>query len=312
MKALVTGGAGFIGSNLVRALLERGHQVRGLDNLSTGHRENLDGLDVGLHVVDLSEAAQVRAAVRGIDTVFHMAAMISVPASMQEPASAYQANVLGTLNVLEAARREGVRRVVLSSSCAVYGNSSAIVSETTPPCPLSPYAASKLAAEDLTRLYHNAFGLETVCLRYFNVYGPRQDPNSPYAAVIPLFIGAMLAGEPVTVFGDGQQSRDFVYVEDVVKANLLASEDPGAVGEVLNIGTGTSMSVMDLVAALRGLIPHTPEPMFGPERPGDIRFSSGDIRKATGTLGYRPAHDLQQGLRETVEWVRAHAGPAKS
>ncbi|HSR46349.1 MAG TPA: SDR family oxidoreductase [Anaerolineales bacterium] len=312
MKALVTGGAGFIGSHLVGALLGRGDQVRVLDNLSTGHRENLDGLEVDLRVVDLSEAAQVRATVSGIDTVFHLAAMISVPASMQEPAAAYQANVLGSLNVLEAARREGVRRVVLSSSCAVYGDSAETVSETSPTRPLSPYAASKLAMEDLARLYCNAFALETVCLRYFNVYGPRQDPRSPYAAVIPLFIRSMLAGEPVTVFGDGQQSRDFVYVGDVVQANLLASEASGAAGEILNIGTGTSVSVKDLVAALRGLIRQAPEPMFGPERPGDIRFSSGEIRKAAETLGYRPARDLQQGLRETVEWGRAHAGPVKS
>jgi UDP-glucose 4-epimerase len=291
-------------------LLARGTPVRILDNLSTGSRESLEGLPVDLRVADLTDAGQVRDAVRGIQTIFHLAAMISAPGSMENPIGCYQPNVLGSLNVLEASRRERVGRVVLSSYCAVYGDSPARSTETSEAKPLSPYAASKLAMEDLARLYHSVFGVETVCLRYFNVYGPRQNPRSAYAAVIPLFIDAMLKGQPPTIFGDGRQSRDFVFVEDVVQANLLAADAPSVAGHTFNIGRGASVTVRMLADMLQALIPGAPPPVFAEARPGDIRLSAGDIQAATQALGYRPAYDLQQGLQATVEWSRAAGPPA--
>jgi nucleoside-diphosphate-sugar epimerase len=303
--ALVTGGAGFIGSHVVRAMLAEGARVRVLDNLSTGSRANLAGLPVELIIADLDEADHIRAAVRGVDRVVHLAAMISVPASLENPASCYQPNVLGSLHVLEAARREHVRRVVLASSCAVYGDQAGPVAEGSPTRPLSPYASSKLAMEDLSRLYHSAFGLETVCLRLFNVYGPRQDVNSPYAAVIPLFIREMLEGRPPTIHGDGRQSRDFVFVEDVVQAIRLASTASSAAGEVFNVGQGRSVTVLQLAEALGGLLPGLPGPTFGEPRAGDVRTSAASISRAVETLGYRPAWDLHRGLEATVEWTRA-------
>jgi UDP-glucose 4-epimerase len=304
-RVLVTGGAGFIGSHLVRALLGRGDEVRVLDDLSSGSRQNLAGLDVELIISDLGQADHVRAATQGVDTIFHLGAMISVPASLDTPAGCYQTNVLGSLNVLEAARREAVRRVVLASSCAIYGDRETAAAEGDPPDPRSPYALSKQAMEDLARFYAGTFGLSTVSLRYFNVYGPRQDPRSPYAAAIPLFIRAMLEDQAPTIFGDGRQSRDFVFVEDVVQANLLAADMSAASGEVFNIGCGESTSILDLVLQLRRLFPGAPEPMFAAERPGDIRLSAADLGRATGTLGYRPAWPLHQGLQATVEWMRA-------
>jgi nucleoside-diphosphate-sugar epimerase len=312
---LVSGGAGFIGSHLVRALLARGDEVLVLDNLSTGARANLADIPVELLVADLGAADQVRAATRGVDTVFHLGAMISVPASLENPAGCYLTNVLGSLHVLEAARREGVRRVVLASSCAVYGDHDGPVAESATPGPMSPYAQSKLAMEDLARLYASAFSLETVCLRFFNVYGPRQDVRSAYAAVIPLFIRAMLDGRPPTIHGDGAQSRDFVFVEDVVQAILLASHTPATgetfrSGESFNVGQGESVTIAALAEALGRLLPGTSGPVFGPARPGDIHRSEADIRRATKALGYRPAYDLHRGLQATVEWMRAAGRPA--
>jgi len=304
MKALVTGGAGFIGSHLVRALLARGDDVLVLDNLSSGARANLADLPVELLVADLGEADPVRAATRGVDTVFHLGAMISVPASLENPASCYRTNVLGSLHVLEAARREQVRRVVLASSSAVYGDHDGPVAEDAASRPMSPYASSKLAMEDLARLYTSAMGLQTVCLRFFNVYGPRQDVHSPYAAVIPLFIEGLLDGRPPTIHGDGGQSRDFVFVEDVVQAMLQASQAAVA-GQVFNIGQGQSWTVLELAEALAALVPGSLAPVFGPARAGDIRTSAADIGRATKALGYRPAWDLHQGLQATVEWIRA-------
>jgi UDP-glucose 4-epimerase len=307
-RVLVTGGAGFIGSHLVRALLARGDDVRVLDNLSTGRRENLVDLPAELLVADLGEADQVRAAMRGIEVVFHLGAMISVPMSIENPAGCYQTNVLGSLHVLEAARREHVRRVVLASSCAVYGDHDGPVTEDAAPHPGSPYALSKLAMEDLARLYTSALGVATVSLRFFNVYGPRQDVHSPYAAVIPLFIQALLGGGAPTIHGDGGQLRDFVFVDDVVAAILLAAQATAS-GEVFNIGRGQSRTLLDLVEALRRLVPGSPDPVFGPPRAGDIRSSAADIGRATKALGYRPAYDLHQGLQATVEWIRAPRGP---
>jgi len=308
-RVLVTGGAGFIGSHLVRALLARGDDVLVLDDLSTGARANLAGLPAELLVADLDDADQVRAATRGADAVFHLGAMISVPASLENPAGCYRTNVLGSLHVLEAARREQVRRVVLASSCAVYGDHDGPVGEGAAPRPMSPYAQSKLAMEDLARLYTSAFALATVCLRFFNVYGPRQDVHSPYAAVIPLFIRGLLDGRPPTIYGDGAQSRDFVFVEDVVQAILLAAAAPAG-GETFNVAQGTSATIVELAEALRRLVPGSPGPVFGPARPGDIRTSAADIRRATEALGYRPACDLHRGLQATVEWMRASGGPA--
>ena len=308
-RVLVTGGAGFIGSHLVRALLARGDDVRVLDNLSTGARANLADLPVELLVADVGEADQVRAATRGVDTVFHLGAMISVPVSLENPANCYRTNVLGSLHVLEAARRELVRRVVLASSSAVYGDHDGPVAEDAASRPMSPYASSKLAMEELARLYTSAMGLQTVCLRFFNVYGPRQDVHSPYAAVIPLFIEALLDGRPPTIHGDGGQSRDFVFVEDVVQAMLQASQAAVA-GQVFNIGQGQSWTVLELVQVLADLVPGSPAAVFGPVRAGDIRTSAADVGRATKALGYRPAWDLHQGLQATVEWIRARPRPA--
>jgi len=308
-RVLVTGGAGFIGSHLVRTLLARGDDVLVLDNLSTGARANLADLPAELLVADLGEADQVRAATRGVDTVFHLGAMISVPASLENPASCYWTNVLGSLHVLEAARREHVRRVVLASSCAVYGDHEGPVPEDAVLRPMSPYASSKMAMEDLARLYTSAFGLQTVCLRFFNVYGPRQDVHSPYAAVIPLFIEGLLDGRPPTIHGDGGQSRDFVFVEDVVQALLKASQ-AAVEGQVFNIGQGQSRTVLELVQVLADLVPGSPAAVFGPVRAGDIRTSAADVGRATKALGYRPAWDLQRGLQATVEWMRAWRRPA--
>jgi len=308
-RVLVTGGAGFIGSHLVRALLARGDDVRVLDNLSTGARANLADLPVELLVADVGEADQVRAATRGVDTVFHLGAMISVPVSLENPANCYRTNVLGSLHVLEAARREQVRRVVLASSSAVYGDHDGPVAEDAASRPMSPYASSKLAMEELARLYTSAMGLQTVCLRFFNVYGPRQDVHSPYAAVIPLFIEGLLDGRPPTIHGDGGQSRDFVFVEDVVQAMLQASQAAVA-GQVFNIGQGQSWTVLELAETLAALVQESLPPVFGPARAGDIRTSAADIGRATEALGYRPVWDLHQGLQATVEWTRAWRRPA--
>jgi len=308
-RVLVTGGAGFIGSHLVRALLARGDDVRVLDNLSTGARANLADLPVELLVADVGEADQVRAATRGVDTVFHLGAMISVPVSLENPANCYRTNVLGSLHVLEAARRELVRRVVLASSSAVYGDHDGPVAEDAASRPMSPYASSKLAMEELARLYTSAMGLQTVCLRFFNVYGPRQDVHSPYAAVIPLFIEGLLDGRPPTIHGDGGQSRDFVFVEDVVQAMLQASQAAVA-GQVFNIGQGQSWTVLELAETLAALVQESLPPVFGPARAGDIRTSAADIGRATEALGYRPVWDLHQGLQATVEWTRAWRRPA--
>jgi len=302
--ALVTGGAGFIGSHLVRHLEGGGWTVCVLDNLSTGSPENLAGTRADLRVGDIRDAKAVADAVSGAEVVFHLAAMISVPESMAQPAECYRSNVLGSLHILQAAHQAGARRVVLSSSCAVYGDAGHPVDETADTSPISPYAASKLAMEQAARMMTLAFGLPTVCLRYFNVYGPRQAPDSPYAAAIPIFIRTMLAGEAPVIHGDGRQTRDFVFVEDVARANMLAAEADVEPGAVFNIGSGRSVTIADLVQSLRALFPGIPEPTFGPARAGDIRLSSGRIDRAGQALGYRPESALSDGLAATVEWAR--------
>jgi UDP-glucose 4-epimerase len=302
--ALVTGGAGFIGSHLVQLLVSRGWSVRVLDDLSTGSRDNLAGSGAELIEGDIRDLEAVDQAARGASFVFHLAAMISVPESMAQPVECYRSNVLGSLHVLEAARKVGAQRVVLSSSCAVYGNAGHPVDEASPTVPISPYAASKLAMEQAAKMMAAAFGMETVCLRYFNVYGPRQAPDSPYAAVIPTFITAMLAGRAPVIHGDGRQTRDFVFVGDVARANLLAAEARVEPGAVFNIGSGRSVAIKELVESLCALFPGLPEPSYGPARAGDIRLSAGLIDRAGQALGYRPETALATGLAATVEWAR--------
>ncbi len=303
---LVTGGSGFIGSHIVHALLARGDRVRVLDNFSTGREENLAGLDGPLTILegDLRDTQRVAEATRGVDLVFHQAAMISVPQSMLDPQTCFDINVQGTLNVFEAARLANVARVVIASSCAVYGNSKALpLREDGALAPLSPYAASKLVTEVYAGMYTRAFDLPVVSLRYFNVFGPRQQPDSPYAAVIPIFVRRLLQGQPPIVHGDGSQKRDFVFVGDVVKANLLASEHADAPGGVFNICGGGEISLLDLLETLSELVPSGPPPQFGPARPGDIYRSLGDPSHTAQTIGFKAGISLSDGLAQVVEWM---------
>lgn len=307
--ALVTGGAGFIGSHLVKSLRERGDEVRVLDNLSSGRSSRLSGLDVELIEADVRDGAAVGAAVEGVNWVFHLAALVSVDESMADPPRCYDVNLQGSVNIMEAARRAGIERVVLSSSCAVYGDTTQPAREADARKPFSPYASSKASMEDAARLYAQTFGLPAICLRYFNVYGPRQSLTSDYSAVIPKFIQAAQSGEPIPIDGDGLQTRDFVYVEDVVRANLLAAETEQEPGSVFNIGSGVSTSVLDLAEELQRIIGSESELMHRPPREGDIRFSASDLESAQRSLGYRPLADLHTGLVATVEWFRSGDGP---
>ena len=304
MNVLVTGGAGFIGSHIVRALLERGDHVRVLDNFSTGKRENLAGLDIELIEADLRDASRVTQACRGVETVFHQAAFVSVPQSMKEPVDCFDVNVTDTASLLQAAHKYGVRRVVFASSAAVYGDSDALpLDEETPLRPLSPYAASKSVDEIYGQLYTTSFGLEVVGLRYFNVYGPRQRPDSQYAAAVPIFIRRLLENKPITIFGDGGQTRDLIFVGDVVRANLMAAVHPSAPGQVFNICTGLETRINDLIEILQDLFPSAPMPEFAEPRAGDIYRSIGSPQKAADLLGFRAGVSLAEGLRQTVEWA---------
>ena len=308
-KVLVTGGAGFIGSNLVRELLERGDDVRVLDNFSTGARANLVELEGDVDVVEgeLRSYERVHAATRGVELVFHLGALGSVPRSVQDPLTSSAVNVEGTLNVLLAARDEGVRRVIYSSSTSVYGTSRELpTKEETPPDPISPYGVAKLAAERYCVAFSRVYeSFETVVLRYFNVFGPRQSPFSQYAAVVPLFVTAIAAGEPVTIHGDGEQSRDFTYVANVVDATIRAADAAGASGRIFNVAAGTPASV-NRVAELVGEILGKPvEKRFLPPRTGDIRDSWADITAARETLGYEPSVSLEEGLRLTADVLSA-------
>jgi UDP-glucose 4-epimerase len=297
---LVTGGGGFVGSNLVRALLERGDEVRVLDNFSTGNRANLEEVagDIELVEGELRSYERVHAAVRGTEVVFHQGALPSVPRSVQDPLTTGAVNVESTLNVLLAARDERVRRVVFASSSSVYGNSGDLPrAESDATDPISPYAVSKLAAERYCVSFSRVYELETVALRYFNVFGPRQDPTSQYAAVVPRFITAVRAGEPVPIFGTGSQSRDFTYVENVVGANLLAADAKGVSGSVLNVATGEATSVDELADRIGGILGLPVEKEYLPERAGDVYASWADIREARRLLGYEPTVSLEDGLR---------------
>ena len=304
MRVLVTGGAGFIGSNIVRALLARGDDVRVLDNFSTGNRDNLAGLDQDVELVegDLRSYERVHAAVRGAEVVFHEGALPSVPRSVQDPLTTTAVNVEGTLNVLLAARDEGVRRTVNASSSSVYGNGGDLPrTESQAPDPISPYAVAKLAAERFCTSFCRVYGMEIVSLRYFNVFGPRQDPASQYAAVIPRFIRAIAAGEAVTVYGDGEQSRDFTYVDNVVAANLLAAAAVGVSGEIVNVATGGSTTVNQLADSIGLLLGRPVEKAFEPAREADVHASWADLKEARRLLGYEPQVAFDEGLRRTAE-----------
>jgi UDP-glucose 4-epimerase len=300
---LVTGGGGFIGSNLVRALLERGDRVRVLDNFSTGSRSNLAGLDVEVVEGELRSYERVHNAVRGAEIVFHLGALGSVPRSVQDPLTSSAVNIEGTLNVLLAARDEGVRRVVYSSSSSVYGTRRDLpVTEETPPDPLSPYGVAKLAAErycvSFARVYQS---FETVVLRYFNVFGPRQNPFSQYAAVVPLFVTAIAEGRPVTIEGDGEQSRDFTYVANVVEATIAAAQAEGASGRIFNVSAGSPATVNEVAETIGRILDRAVERAYAPPRTGDIRASWADISAARDVLGFEPRVGLEDGLRRTVE-----------
>ena len=312
MKYLVTGGAGFIGSHIVAALRQQGAGVRVLDDFSSGKRANLEtqaeaGRQGTLEVVeaDLRDKARLSEAVRGVEVVFHEAAFVSVPASMERPQECFEVNCAGTTALLDAARTAGVRRVVLASSAAVYGDSQELpLAEQSAPRPLSPYAASKLVDEIYASLYTQAMGLEVCALRYFNVFGPRQRPDTQYAAAVPIFIRQLLRQEPPTIFGDGGQTRDLIFVGDVVRANLLAADHAAAAGQVFNVCTGNKTRILDLVEALYELLPGAPKPRFAPSRSGDIYESVGSPARAREVLGFSASTPLLAGLKDTVEWMR--------
>jgi UDP-glucose 4-epimerase len=308
---LVTGGAGFIGSHLVRALLARGDSVRVLDDFSSGKRANLSGLDEGrLRILDGSilDEATLDRAFPGVELVFHEAAIPSVPRSLAAPVASHQANATGTLLVLEAARRHSVRRVVYAGSSSAYGETPTLPKvETMPALPLSPYAVSKLAGEHYCQVYARAFGVETVVLRYFNVFGPRQDPQSQYAAVIPRFVTAALARQRPTVFGDGTQSRDFCYIDNVVEANLLAGDAREASGKVFNVACGAATSLNEVVRLVGEALGVRLEPQYETARVGDIKHSLADIGQARAILGYTAPVSFPEGLLRTIEWYKRQA-----
>lgn len=321
-RFLVTGGAGFIGSHIVASLLKDGHEVVVLDDLSTGRRANLE--DVQAEIADgerrlyfieasLLDDAALEAATVGVETAFHQAAIPSVPRSFADPAATLRANVEGTSRLLEACRRQGVRRLVFASSSSAYGDTPELPKrEAMAPNPLSPYALSKLSGEVMCRIWAEQYELETVALRYFNVYGPRQDPGSEYAAVVPKFIRRLLDGERPVIYGDGGQSRDFTYVGDAVAANRLAAglDDPHPTsdgrlaGQVLNVGGGERHTVLELAEILGRLTDRAVEPEFAPPRPGDVRHSLADTSRARELIGYRPRVRFEDGLRRTVDWFR--------
>ena len=307
MHTLVTGGAGFIGSHIVEELLRRGDSVRVLDNFSSGSRENLKSLPGKAEIMegDVRDLAAVKVAVRNVNVIFHLAAFVSVPLSMTDPETCFAVNVGGSVNILEAARQAGTRKVVISSSTAVYGDTKIFpTAEDTPLQPLSPYAVSKQVNELYTCLYTRTLGLPVIALRYFNVYGPRQRPDSDYAAVIPLFVRSFVAGQPITINGDGKQSRDFIYVKDVVRANLLAAEAKSA-GGVFNVCTGRETNLLDLLEEMSELLPANPKVKYGPARSGDIYRSVGLPEKAVKELGFKAEISMADGLRQTIEWMKS-------
>ena len=323
MRFLVTGGAGFIGSHLAEALLRRGKKVRVVDNLSTGARQNLEHLktvdgDLDIIEADLNDADAARRACTGVEIAFHLAALPSVARSVEFPITSNAANVTATVELLCAARAAGVRRIIYAASSSAYGDRFAAGSprgqrdrvlvkrESMPPRPLSPYAVSKLAGEYYTQVFHDVYGVETVCLRYFNIFGPRQNPFSAYGAAIPKFISAMLRGERPVVYGDGRQSRDFTYIDNAVQANLLAAAAPKkrVSGEVFNVACGRNSTLLDVIDSLNRLLGKKIAPKFAPARVGDVRHSKADIGKARRLLGYSVSVSLAEGLERTIAWLR--------
>lgn len=310
---LITGVSGFIGSSLARALLTRGEQVRGVDNFATGKKENLSEIaqQIDFREGDIGDPDTMHAACAGVDFVLHQAAIPSVPKSVLDPLASNRANVDGTVNVLVAARDAKVKRVVYAASSSAYGDTPTLPKhEAMSPDPISPYAVAKLASEHYMISFYRCYGLETVSLRYFNVFGPRQDPSSPYSGVLAKFIPSMLRGEQPTIFGDGEQSRDFTYIDNVVDANLLACRAPAiqAAGQVFNVATGRRITLNDTFRALQPLTGYSGEPMYAASRGGDIKHSLADISRAKAALNYSPRVDFEEGLRRTVEWYRSVAG----
>ena len=304
---LVTGGAGFIGSHLAEALLAHGHQVRVVDNLSTGMAGNVPS---GADFIegDLTDAAVAADAVRGCDVVLHQAALPSVPRSISRPRPSHESNIDATFNVLDAARQEGVRRVVYAASSSAYGDSPVLPkTEDMPASPRSPYALQKHVGEAYCSLFSELYGLETVSLRYFNVFGPRQQPSSPYSGVLSLFIKAALSGAAPVIYGDGEQTRDFTYIDNVVDGVLRAVSAPDVTGEVINIAAGGRLSLNEVWAMLSRILGPLPAPVYEAPRPGDVRDSQADIGKAERLLGYRPTVSFEDGLRTTLEWARRHS-----
>lgn len=306
---LITGVAGFIGSSLARALLSGGEQVRGVDNFSTGKHENLTEIlnRIDFRAADITDLDAMHKACVGVDYLLHQAAIPSVPKSVLDPLGSNRANIDGTVNVLVAARDAKVKRVVYAASSSAYGDTPTLPKhEAMRPDPISPYAVAKLASEQYMISFHRCYGLETVCLRYFNIFGPRQDPSSPYSGVLAKFTTQMLKGEQPTIYGDGETSRDFTYIDNAVEANLLACKAPAskAAGEVFNAATGRRVTLNETFKALQGLTGYKGQPNYGPERGGDIKHSLADISKAEAGLGYKPLVDFEEGLRRTVEWYR--------
>lgn len=306
-RYLITGMAGFIGSTLAHALVEQGHTVQGIDNLSTGRMENIEDIlsDVSFQVADLQDLQAMREACEGVDFVLHQAALASVPRSVKDPVTSHESNVNGTLNLLIAARDAGVKRIVYAASSSAYGDQEGQAKhEEMTPRPLSPYAVQKLACEHYIQAFCRVYGMEGICLRYFNIFGPRQAADSPYSGVIAQFIFKMLAGEVPTINGDGSVSRDFNFVANAVQANLLACHAPSeyANGRVFNVGTGQSHTLNDLYAALASILGFTQAPKYGPVRAGDIPHSLADISRARAELGYAPAVSFREGLEKTTAW----------
>jgi len=308
MKFLVTGGAGFIGSHIASALVERGDEVRVFDNLSTGCLENLAHLKGKVEFVegDLQDRSALEQAIQGVDIVYHQAALASVPRSVAKPMDTHAACVTGTLNVLDCSRLAGVQRVIYAGSSSAYGDQPfSSKREQDLPAPLSPYAAAKFAGESYCRAFTATYGLETVVIRYFNVFGPRQDPDGEYSAVIPIFVTLMLAGKQPTIYGDGKQSRDFTYIDNVVAGNLAAAESPKASGQVFNVACGSQFTLLDLVAAINEVIGTNIKPIFAEARKGDVRESLADITAAREVLGYEPVLDFSEGLLRSIEYYRS-------
>jgi UDP-glucose 4-epimerase len=307
VRCLVTGGAGFIGSHIVRGLLDAGHRVRVLDSLCTGKRENLEEVSDRIEFIegDICDGIAVREALSGVERVFHQAALASVPLSLERPLDTHAACTTGTLNMLHHSVQAGVKRFVYAASSSAYGDQpTSSKRETDLPMPLSPYAVAKLAGEYYCQAYFHSFGLETVGIRYFNVFGPRQDPNSPYSAVIPLFVSRILTGQRPVIFGDGLQSRDFTYIANVVHGNLLAAERPNIGGRVINVADGGQTTLLQLLKLLSQLLGKPIEPDFQPARVGDVRESLADITLARKLLGYEPQVRLEEGIKRTIAYYR--------